>query len=187
MRYMTSSRGPRRALLIAGVAGVLLANGAWATANHAHHHYHMGIRAYAGSKHATMLHHELSEPGWNLVLARDNALEMETLAHEIERRADELTHVISDEEAVLISVDVARMSLTARQARRDAAELGVWLDDAIAEDERSADEQAELDTRVRERTRVLFAAFKTILKAHKTAETKLGIPVPADPPEPSHP
>lgn len=156
-----------------------------ATEHHAHHHYHMGVRAYAGSRHATMLHHEASAPGLDLVLARDNAIAMETLAHELLGRASGLEEVMTDEEAALIGELVGSMRRTALELRGQSAELGRWLDDALlASEDRPLDDDARgaIRERVVTRTRVLYGGFMRVLRAHKEAERALGIPVPDDPP-----
>jgi hypothetical protein len=171
-------------LVVLGAGPFGLVPRALATPNHAHHHYHMGIRAYAGSKHAAMLHHEAAAPGCDLVLARDNALAMEALAHELVDRAERLVEVMSDEENAAIGGEVALMRFTALELRAGSAELGQWLDQALlAAADGTLDEAARsaLQARIVDRTRVLHTGFKRVLGAHKTAEAALGIPVPPEP------
>lgn len=162
------------------------AGAAFATPNHAHLHYQMGVRAYAGTRHAAALHLEVSDPGCELTLAREDAVDMERLADELHARAVRLDGVLSEQEAAAIAGDVATMTALALEARRLSAELGVRIDETLemqaSSVEAPAGSREELRRWLAMRCRELFAAFGEILKVHKRAERRLGIPVPPDPP-----
>lgn len=158
----------------------------------------MGVRAYAGTRHAAMLYHEARSESCDPMLARENAADMERLADEILARGRRLEAVLSEDEARVIGADLTRMQVLALRARRLAAELGVWIDEAMQSDAESGNAAAtpaaaasataaglapELAARVADRSRELFGCFKQILLTHKSAERQLGIPVPADPPD----
>ena len=69
------------ALVAAGLAAVAVTTAgsgrAYASPNHAHHHYHMGVRAYAGTRHAPMLYQEAGSESCDPIPARENAAGME--------------------------------------------------------------------------------------------------------------
>ncbi|MAF26817.1 MAG: hypothetical protein QF819_06800 [Gemmatimonadota bacterium] len=159
---------------------LLAAAPAFATANHAHHHYHMGVRAFAGTRHAATLHYESWGGGMDLALARDDAADMERLAGEILERLERLEAVWTPQEARRINRDVASMkSMCARAAALSRSVVG-FIDEATVDGDLVADET--LSMRCAGKARELWDLFSGILAAHKRAERVLGIPVPPDPP-----
>lgn len=126
-------RSIRRLLLFLVLLVLLPAvpNRARAGTHHAHHHYLVGVRAFAATRHAAMLYQEAQNPPCDLRLARENALEMEQLANGIEAHLESLVEVMSGEERAAIATHLRRMQSLSRTARRRAAELGIWLDSAL--------------------------------------------------------
>jgi hypothetical protein len=144
-------------------------------------------RSPGGCRHAAMLHLEAANPGCDPVLARENAADMERLGAELVARGDRLTALLSAGEAELIGEEMATMRALALTARLLAAELGVWIDTAlVGQSPSSAAQQpsfdAALQARIVDRSSELFFCFSELLDAHKTAERRLGIPAPPDPP-----
>lgn len=133
-----------------------------------HTHYHMGVRAYAGTRHAAMLHHVASLGGVERDLALGNAKEMQRLAAEL--------HTF-----------LARLRKNAAEAPQIAAELDTMskaIDEAAAQAKKLQRNIAEAKGRfelpgarswMQQEARKLFASFQAILAAHKAAEAKLGI------------
>jgi len=160
---------------------------AHATPNHAHLHYHIGVRAYAGARHAAVLYQEASGEGLDSALALEDGRDMERLATEILDYVDRLEKVMSPREKETIAGEVAAMKEHGLAARQLSAELAGWIESASAapgEGVGPAPLPRELCERMAGRARVLFAEFSFILARHKQAERKLSIPVPPDPPAP---
>ena len=183
-----SARAPSLALAV-GVAALVtcLPQVALGTPNHAHLHYHIGVRAYAGTRHAAMLHLEASSEGLDPVLARENARDMERLATEILEQVNRLEEVMSPREREAIASEVAGMKEHGAAARRLSAELAGWIEEAGIIPEKGGAPRPvppALRERIAGRARVLFAEFSLVLARHKEAEKKLSIPAPPDPPAP---
>ncbi|MBK8229743.1 MAG: hypothetical protein IT349_19690 [Candidatus Eisenbacteria bacterium] len=179
---------PMKSVLATPLALLALVTGptpSAATPHQAHLHYMIGVRAYAGSKNAAMLHHEAIAPGLDLSLSLVNAREMGRLAAEIapwvERIAKE-----SGDEATLIADELSIMRTRAASAKARSEELESWIAPLVGQAATpllAADD--ELQRRVVSRAGELFYDFTMILRQHKSAETRLGIPIPPDPPIPS--
>lgn len=153
------------------------------TPHKAHLHYMVGVRAYAGTRHAAVLHHEASAEGLDLALARENAVDMEELAMEIGSWLERIEKEQPPAERDRIATQLATMKEKAASVRAQGGSLAELFDAAMTNWKGPATPAVREDTV--ERSRQLFADFQSILAAHKEAEKILGIPVPADPPPPA--
>jgi hypothetical protein len=97
---------------------------------------------------------------------------MEKLATEIEVWLGRIEKEQPETEKTVIRDEIAAMESAAATAREQATALAKSL----------AGTPADTVPAVAPRARRLFAAFQSLLKQHKQAEAKLGIPVPPDPP-----
>lgn len=149
-----------------------------ATPHQAHLHYMVGVRAYAGTRHAAMLHHEAASDGLDAALARDNAASMLELASEIGVWLDRIDAAQPAAEKVRIAAEMAAMRQSTRSARKLALDLREILEPV------SGEPAPAVRHSVTAHCRSLFTLFKAILDQHKRAEAELGIPVPPDPPPP---
>lgn len=159
-----------------------------ATPHHAHFHYMIGIRAYAGSKNAAMLYQEATAGDLDLRLALINATEMERLANEIAPWVDRVAATPADE-AALIADEIVAFRERDTSALKRATELRSWIEPTVAKAGGESTEavpcSAELSTKIAQRAQEIFYDFAMILRSHKSAETKLEIPIPPDPPVPA--
>lgn len=176
---------PLVAVSAALLAGLAVPTPSVATPHQAHLHYMIGVRAYAGSKNAAMLYHEAIAPGLDLSLSLINAREMGRLAAEItpwvERIATE-----SGEDATLIADELSIMRTRAASAQVRSAELEQWIAPLVGTSTTPVPTTDDaLQRKVVARAGEIFYDFTMILRQHKSAETRLGIPIPPDPPIPS--
>ena len=165
------------AVLLAMLAG----RPANATPHDAHLHYQIGVRANAGGRHAAIVHLEAGASAFDAALARDDTRQMRTLALEIESRVARIERNPTRADADSIAPELRSMAENARAAARLATALEASLDSLAGKTGVRRETALPL---VAARARELFATFKCILAAHKRAETKLGIPMPPDPPAP---
>jgi hypothetical protein len=165
----------------------LTAGVASATPHAAHHHYMIGTRANYGVSVARVLHHEASAPGLDLALAQSNLETMAALAIEIRQWVEKTEKAQPKDELRLVREDLAKMRGLATNVEQMAAGLIPKVEAAHAgplpKGQTMHEPSAELTEALISSSREMFQLFQEILKAHKKAETSVGIPVPQDPPK----
>ncbi|HMB68974.1 MAG TPA: hypothetical protein VKU85_06665 [bacterium] len=169
---------PALALLL-----VVAARAAPTGSPNAHYHYQIGARAGAAKSFARQLHFEAVGPGLlHVDLAAVNASDLERLAGEIAHWVDAAEAAGEESgESSRIRAQLAAMRGEAIDAGRRAGDLRARLE---AMSVATAAPESGERLRTAEVARSLYWTFASVLRAHKEAETALGIPVPEEPPAP---
>ena len=165
-------------------SGLLLLVAVWlgcpvmasAQTTHAHHHYQMGIRAYAGSRHAAILHHQAAQNKLLRSLALDNVSEMKTLAEKLVFYAKLISQIQSKAEQKAIGKELSDMRALGKDALQRSEVLWKLLHGATAEFASPTDCR-----KIQEKAATVFARFQELLLIHKRAEGTLGIVAAPEP------
>ncbi len=182
----------RWTLLLALGAISLFPSNASAAPSGSHLLYLIGIRAYVGAKSASMLYQEASGTELDYELARINVEDMELAASELSPWLDQVA-AMPAADAVTIADEIVAMRERAASSLKRATAIRELLS-ASRPDEVEASTNAapgdsmtvppELAAQLAARCREIFFDFAIIQRQLKSAETKLGVPLPIDPPVP---
>ena len=182
----------RWTLLLALGAISLLPSIASAAPSGSHLLYLIGIRAYVGAKSASMLYLEASGMELDYALARINVEDMELVASELAPWLDRVA-AMPAADAVTIADEIVAMRERAASSLKRATAIRELLTQSTEDEVPAAGGPAmndsmlvspELAAQLAARCREIFFDFAIIQRQLKSAETKLGVPLPIDPPVP---